>query len=107
MTDGMPSQDHEEIAMTDAGNLFKRRWRELVTAFLKLGAMSYGGPAIMGIMQTELQEKRGWLSRERFLEGLSLVNMLPGGAVTQLCIFIGYDRAGWRGGGVSTDCVDE
>lgn len=77
---------------------FTRRWKELARVFLKLGAMSYGGPAIMGIMQTEIQEKRGWLSKERFLEGLALVNMLPGAAATQLSIFIGHQRAGWRGG---------
>lgn len=77
---------------------FTRRWKELARVFLKLGAMSYGGPAIMGIMQTEIQEKRAWLSKERFLEGLALVNMLPGAAATQLGIFIGYQRAGWRGG---------
>ena len=57
---------------------FRQRWRNIATTFLKLGITSYGGPAIMGIMQTELQEKRQWVSRERFLEGLSLVNMLPG-----------------------------
>jgi chromate transporter len=79
-------------------DLFSARWRELATAFLKLGATSFGGPAIIGIIHSELQEKRGWLTRERFLEGVSLVNMLPGGAVMQLCIFIGYQRAGWRGG---------
>lgn len=78
--------------------LFSARWRELAKAFLKLGATSFGGPAIIGIIHSELQEKRGWLTRERFLEGVSLVNMLPGGAVMQLCIFIGYQRAGWRGG---------
>ncbi len=71
---------------------------ELARVFLKLGAMSYGGPAIMGIMQAEVQEKRGWLSKEKFLEGLALVNMLPGPGATQLGIFVGYDRAGWRGG---------
>jgi len=71
---------------------------ELARVFLKLGAMSYGGPAIMGIMQAELQEKRGWLSKEKFLEGLALVNMLPGPGATQLGIFVGYERAGWRGG---------
>ena len=32
----------------------------------------------MGIMQAELQEKRQWITKERFMEGLSLVNMLPG-----------------------------
>ena len=80
------------------GDLFATRWRELVRVFLKLGATSFGGPAIIGIIQAELQERRGWVSKERFLEGLALVNMLPGGAVMQLCIFIGYQRAGWRGG---------
>jgi chromate transporter len=76
----------------------KPPYTELARVFLKLGAMSYGGPAIMGIMQTEIQEKRGWLSKERFLEGLALVNMLPGPGATQLGIFIGYDRAGWGAG---------
>jgi chromate transporter len=60
--------------------------------------MSYGGPAIMGIMQAELQEKRAWLSKPRFVEGLALVNMLPGPGATQLGIFLGYVRAGWWGG---------
>ena len=79
-------------------DLFSARWRELAIAFLKLGATSFGGPAIIGIIQAELQERRGWVTRERFLEGLALVNMLPGGAVMQMCIFIGHERAGWRGG---------
>ena len=38
-------------------------WREIVAAFLRLGATSYGGPAIMGVMQAELQERRQWLSK--------------------------------------------
>jgi chromate transporter len=80
------------------------RWKELAKVFLKLGAMSYGGPAIMGIMQTEIQERRGWLSKESFLEGLALVNMLPGAGATQLGIFIGYRRAGWWGGVLAGLC---
>lgn len=51
----------------------------------------------MGIMQSEIQEKKGWLTKERFLEGLALVNMLPGPGATQLAIFIGHQLAGWRG----------
>jgi len=74
------------------------RWKEIAASFLKIGMMAYGGPAIMGIMQAELQEKRQWLSKERFVEGLSLVNMLPGAGATQLGIFLGYTRAGWLGG---------
>jgi chromate transporter len=90
--------------MNDTSNAFGSRWKELAAVFLKIGAMSYGGPAIMGIMQAEIQQKRGWLSKERFLEGLALVNMLPGAAATQLGIFIGYDRAGWRGGVLAGLC---
>lgn len=73
-------------------------FREIAYAFLKLGTTAYGGPAIMGIMQAELQEKRQWVSKQRFIEGLSLVNMLPGAAATQLGIFLGYSRGGWWGG---------
>lgn len=76
----------------------QRDLKEIALAFLKLGATAYGGPAIMGIMQAELQEKRQWVSKERFIEGLSLINMLPGAAATQLGIFLGYSRGGWWGG---------
>ena len=73
-------------------------WRDIVAQLLKIGATAYGGPAIMGIMQAELQEKRQWVSKERFVEGLSLVNMLPGATAAQLSIFLGYARGGWWGG---------
>src|SRR5437899_6917169 len=73
-------------------------WNDIAAQLLKIGATAYGGPAIMGIMQAELQEKRQWVSTERFVEGLSLVNMLPGATATQLSIFLGYARGGWWGG---------
>src|SRR5438874_13619470 len=53
---------------------FARNWQDISANLLKLGATAYGGPAIMGIMQAELQEKRQWVSKDQFLEGLSLVN---------------------------------
>src|SRR5207245_2246549 len=77
---------------------FARSWKDIASALLRLGATSYGGPAIMGVMQAELQEKRQWVPRGRFVEGLSLVNMLPGATATQLGIFLGYARGGWWGG---------
>jgi len=75
-----------------------KNWSDIAAQFLKIGATAYGGPAIMGIMQAELQEKRQWVSKERFVEGLSLVNMLPGATAAQLSIFLGYARGGWWGG---------
>jgi len=80
------------------------RLTEIVLAFLKIGATAYGGPAILGILQTELQEKRRWVSKEQFIEGLSLVNMLPGAAATQLGIFLGYTRGGFWGGTLAGLC---
>jgi chromate transporter len=71
---------------------------EVVRAFLKLGAMSYGGPAIWGVIQSELQERRRWLTKERYLEGLALVQALPGAPAVQMCIFAGHERAGWWAG---------
>src|SRR2546426_3593069 len=77
---------------------FTGKWKEVAAQFSRLGATAYGGPAIMGIMQTELQEKRHWVSKDRFVEGLSLANLAPGATATQLGMFLGYARGGWWGG---------
>src|SRR2546422_10256947 len=75
--------------------------KEIAATLFQLGATSYGGPAIMGFMQAELQERRKWESKERFLEGLAVANMVPGATATQLGIFLAYARGGWWGGLVS------
>ena len=77
---------------------FATRWKEIALGFLKIGATAYGGPAIMGVMQAEFQERRQWTTKPRFLEGLALVNVLPGATATQLGIFLGHVRGGWWGG---------
>ena len=66
--------------------------------------MGYGGPAIMGIVQTETQEKRKWISKQEFVDVLALVNMLPGPGATQLGIFIGHAKAGLAGGIIAGVC---
>src|SRR5215813_12963893 len=71
---------------------------EIVQVFLTLGALSPSGPGLTGVLQTEVQEKRGWLSQARFVEGVALVNMLPGPSGAQMSLFLGYIRAGWWGG---------
>jgi chromate transporter len=75
-----------------------KTWKEIAVGFLKVGATAYGGPAIMGVMQAEFQERRQWTSKPHFLEGLALVNVLPGATATQLGIFLGHARGGWWGG---------
>jgi chromate transporter len=71
--------------------------QDIVIGFLKLGATAYG-PAAIGVMQAEFQERRQWLTKPQFVEGLAFVNMLPGATGTQLALFVGYRRAGWWGG---------
>jgi len=68
--------------------------KDIAITLFKLGATSYGGPAIMGVMQAELQQRRRWVSKERFLEGLAVANMVPGATATQLGIFLAYARGG-------------
>src|SRR5262245_15027440 len=73
----MPNSDQGTTVMNGpTDSTTARPWKEILTAFLKLGATSYGGPAMMGIMQAELQGKRKWVSKERFVEGLAVANMV-------------------------------
>jgi chromate transporter len=83
---------------------FRQHWREVIGTFLKIGALSYGGAASIGIMQTEVLEKRAWIPKEQFIEGMALVNSLPGPGGVQLGIFLGFTRAGWWGGVLAGLC---
>jgi len=84
----------KEIAMNDR----TRRLLEVAGAFFKIGTVGFGAPAIWGLIQAEVQERRAWLTKERYLEGLALVQTLPGAPAVQMCIFAGHQRAGWWGG---------
>ena len=81
---------------TTPGGVRQHGW-EVLSTFLKVGALNYGGASV-GIIQAEVQDKRGWVSKAQFLEGLALVNTLPGPSGIQIGIFVGYARAGWWGG---------
>jgi len=59
--------------------------------WLKLGFISFGGPAgQIAIMHKELVDKRRWLSDERFLHALNYCMLLPGPEAQQLAIYIGW-----------------
>ena len=48
---------------------FRQHWREVMGTFLKIGSMSYGGAASVGIMQTEVLEKRAWIPKGTVYRG--------------------------------------
>jgi chromate transporter len=63
--------------------------------FLWLGTVGFGGPiALAGHMQQDLVDKRGWVSKEDYVEGLALAQLAPGPLAAQLAIYLGYIRAG-------------
>ncbi|HEX5310297.1 chromate efflux transporter [Aquabacterium sp.] len=59
--------------------------------WLKLGFISFGGPAgQIAIMHTELVERRKWISEKRFLHALNYCMVLPGPEAQQLATYIGW-----------------
>ncbi len=79
--------------------------RELAAFFLRLGLTAFGGPAAhIAIMEDELVRRRGWLSREKFLDLLGASNLIPGPSSSELAIHIGYQRAGFAGLLVAGTC---
>ena len=67
--------------------------------WLKLGFISFGGPAgQIAIMHQELVENRRWISERRFLHALNFCMMLPGPEAQQLAVYIGWLLHRARGG---------
>jgi chromate transporter len=81
------------------------RLQELARLFLKLGLTAFGGPAAhVAMMEDEVVRRRGWLTREKFLDLLGASNLIPGPSSTELVIHIGRERAGWPGLLVAGSC---
>ncbi|HEU4593717.1 MAG TPA: chromate transporter [Pyrinomonadaceae bacterium] len=82
--------------MSEAETEARRRGRRVPFAeafrfWLKLGWISFGGPAgQISIMHRELVERRRWISEERFLHALNYCMLLPGPEATQLAVYIGW-----------------
>ena len=74
-------------------------FRESFRFWLKLGFISFGGPAgQIAVMQKELVEKRGWIEQEDFLHALNFCMLLPGPEAQQLATYIGWRLHGIKGG---------
>lgn len=66
-------------------------FREAFLFWLKLGFISFGGPAgQIAIMHQELVERRRWISERRFLHALNYCMVLPGPEAQQLATYIGW-----------------
>jgi chromate transporter len=66
-------------------------FRTALRYWLKLGFISFGGPAgQIAMMHAELVERRRWISEQRFLHALNYCMLLPGPEATQLAVYIGW-----------------
>jgi len=75
------------------------RFGEALRFWVKLGFISFGGPAgQIAIMHRELVEKRRWISEGHFLHALNFCMLLPGPEAQQLATYLGWRLHGARGG---------
>ena len=88
MTDNSSVQPPTPVSLLDA-----------LKYWLKLGFVSFGGPAgQISMMHTELVERRRWISEHRFLHALNYTMVLPGPEAQQLATYIGWLMHGTWGG---------
>lgn len=72
--------------------------KEVAKLFLKLGFISFGGPAAhIAMMEDEVVKKRQWMSHEHFLDLVGATNLIPGPNSTEMTMHCGQEQAGWKG----------
>ena len=80
-------------------NAAQPSFSHLLRVFLRIGLLSFGGPAgQIALMHRELVEDRLWISEEDYLHALNFCHLLPGPEAQQLATWIGWRLHGWRGG---------
>jgi chromate transporter len=71
---------------------------EIALVFLKLGTIAFGGPAAhLAMMEEEFVRRRRWITQAEFLDRLATANLIPGPSSTEVAIFVGQLKRGWRG----------
>ena len=76
---------------------------QLVGYFLRLGTLGFGGPvALCGLMERELVDEKGWLTKTEMRDAIAVSQSMPGPLAIQVGIFASYMRGGfwgaWAGG---------
>ena len=74
-------------------------FREAVRVWLRVGLLSFGGPAgQIALLHREVVEERRWIGERRFLHALNFCTLLPGPEAQQLATYLGWLMHGVRGG---------
>ncbi len=84
--------------MTESTEIRKASLGEIALVFLKLGTIAFGGPAAhLAMMEEEFVRRRRWITEAEFLDRLATANLIPGPSSTEVAIFVGQLKRGWRG----------
>lgn len=79
--------------------------REAFRFWVKLGFISFGGPAgQIAILHREVVEKQRWLGEREFMQALNVCMLIPGPEAMQLAVWIGWRFHGTAGGVVAGAC---
>jgi chromate transporter len=85
-------------AMDESSEIREASLAEIALVFLKLGTIAFGGPAAhLAMMEEEFVRRRRWITHAQFLDRLATANLIPGPSSTEVAIFVGQLKRGWRG----------
>lgn len=84
-------------------HIIMKKLLELYTAFLKIGAVTFGGGyAMLPIIQRDIVEKRGWATKEDIADYYAIGQCTPGIIAINTATFVGYKQKGVAGGIIAT-----
>jgi chromate transporter len=87
------------VTAADAADAARPSLADLTRAFLRIGCLSFGGPAAqIALMHRTVVDERQWVSERDYLSALSFCMLLPGPEAMQLAAWIGWKLHGVRGG---------
>ncbi len=70
-------------------------YKEIAQVFFRIGLVAFGGPAAhISMMESEIIEKRKWMSRQHFLDLMGATNLIPGPNSTEMTMHCGHERGG-------------
>ncbi|TFH52703.1 MAG: chromate transporter, partial [Methanothrix sp.] len=73
----------------------------LFMSFLRLGATSFGGPAMIAYIHRMAVEQKSWLDDETFRAGVALCQVIPGASAMQMAAYVGLRTRGIAGAAVT------
>ncbi len=74
-------------------------WPEALQVWLKIGVLSFGGPAgQIALMHRVLVDEKKWIDEQSYLNGLNFCMLLPGPEAMQLATYVGWRLHGLKGG---------